>query len=95
MFTRIVKMEFETGMVPTFLNNFEKVKHQIRHFPGCCFLELWSDKNDQTIFFTHSKWETEQHLENYRQSELFKGVWATTKPMFRSKALAWSVDTVE
>lgn len=86
-------MEFEKKHVATFLNNFEQVKGKIRNYPGCLFLELWQDKTDNTIYFTHSKWSTEVALENYRNSELFKGVWATTKPMFRSKAQAWSVDT--
>lgn len=94
MFTRIVKMEFEAENVPAFLANFETVKSKIRNFPGCLFLELYTDKKEPTIFFTYSKWEHEDDLENYRQSELFKGVWATTKPMFRSKAQAWSVDTL-
>ena len=94
MFTRVVKMEFEKEQIATFLNNFELVKEQIRNFPGCLFLELWQDKADDTIFFTHSKWSSDADLENYRRSELFKGVWATTKPMFRSKAQAWSVDSI-
>jgi len=94
VFTRVVKMEFEKEQIATFLNNFELVKEQIRNFPGCLFLELWQDKADDTIFFTHSKWSSETDLENYRHSELFKGVWATTKPMFRSKAQAWSVDSI-
>jgi len=86
-------MEFEKEHIATFLDNFELIKDRIRNFPGCLFLELWQDKTDSTLFFTHSKWSSEADLENYRHSELFKGVWATTKPMFRSKALAWSVDT--
>ncbi|GEQ87175.1 antibiotic biosynthesis monooxygenase [Patiriisocius marinistellae] len=94
MFTRIVKMEFQEEKIPQFLENFETVKHKIRNFKGCLFLELYRDKRDPTIFFTYSKWEEENALENYRNSELFKGVWATTKPMFRSKAAAWSVDTL-
>ncbi len=95
MFTRIVKMEFESGQIPAFLANFKKVKSNIREFPGCLFLELYRDKKDETIFFTYTRWENESDLENYRSSELFKEVWATTKPMFRSKAEAWSVDTLE
>jgi len=87
-------MEFEKEHIAAFLNNFELVKDRIRNFPGCLFLELWQDKEDSTIFFTHSKWSSETDLENYRHSELFKGVWATTKPMFRSKAQAWSVDSI-
>ena len=94
MFTRIVKMEFKAENVTAFLSNFKEVKSKIRGFPGCLFLELYSDKKDETIYFTYSRWENESDLEMYRNSELFKGVWATTKPMFRSKAQAWSVDTL-
>ena len=94
MFTRIVKMEFDEAKVPAFLANFDAVKHKIRNFPGCTFLELYKDKNDPSIFFTYSRWTAEQDLENYRSSKLFKEVWTTTKPMFRSKAQAWSVDTL-
>ncbi|KAA3623308.1 MAG: antibiotic biosynthesis monooxygenase [Flavobacterium sp.] len=94
MFTRIVKMEFEAAEVAAFLSNFDAVKEKIRSFPGCRFLELYRDKTDPCIFFTYSRWEDEQALENYRTSELFKNVWATTKSKFRSKAKAWSVDTL-
>lgn len=95
MFTRIVKMEFKEEEVASFLANFETVKLKIRSFPGCEHLKLLRDKNDPTIFFTYSKWQTEADLEAYRSSALFKGVWATTKPKFRSKAAAWSVDELE
>ena len=94
MFTRIVKLELEKENVAPFLSNFEEVKEKIRSFPGCTFLELYNDKNDETIFFTYSRWKDESDLENYRKSELFKGVWSVTKPMFRKRAEAWSVDTV-
>ena len=94
MFTRIVKMEFESGNVPTFLANFEQINAKIRDFPGCTFLELYRDKNDETVFFTYSRWKNVNDLEAYRNSDLFKKVWATTKPLFRSKAQAWSVNTL-
>jgi autoinducer 2-degrading protein len=91
MFIRIVKMEFIEKEIPSFLANFELVKSKIRNFPGCIHLKLLRDKNDSTIFFTYSKWNAEASLEAYRNSDLFKGVWATTKTKFRSKAAAWSV----
>jgi autoinducer 2-degrading protein len=94
MFTRIVKMEFKAAEIPAFLSNFESVKNKIRSYPGCLFLELYRDKTDRTIFFTYSRWEKESDLESYRNSELFKEVWADTKPKFRDKAKAWSVDTL-
>ncbi|GAB5400331.1 MAG: antibiotic biosynthesis monooxygenase [Aureisphaera sp.] len=87
-------MEFEEEHVSTFLNNFEEVKSRIRVYPGCRYLELWRDKKDPSIFFTYSHWEQEADLESYRNSALFKSVWATTKPLFRSKAQAWSVDAI-
>lgn len=94
MFTRIVKMEFKEETIPDFLDHFQEIKETIRSFQGCLFLELYRDKDTPTIFFTYSKWETIKDLENYRNSELFKGVWAKTKPKFAQKAQAWSVDTL-
>ena len=94
MLTRIVKMEFKSEEVVNFLSKFDIVKEKIRTFDGCTFLELYQDKNNKNIFFTYSKWERESDLENYRTSDIFKSVWATTKPMFRSKAKAWSIDTL-
>lgn len=94
MFTRIVKMEFQEKQIDAFLDNFEAVNEKIRNFPGCTFLELYRDKNNKTIFFTYSRWMSETDLENYRNSALFKTVWNKTKPMFKEKAAAWSVDTL-
>lgn len=94
MLIRIVKMGFNEENIATFLSNFEVNKNKIRTFKGCSFLELYRDKNDPTIFFTYSYWESEQHLENYRQSDIFKNVWAKTKPLFNLSPEAWSVDSI-
>ncbi len=92
MFVRIVKMGFHNQHIDAFLINFNAKKEFIRNTNGCQLLELYRDKNDPTIFFTYSYWETEQDLENYRNSDLFKGVWAQTKILFNKKPEAWSVD---
>ena len=94
MFVRIVKMSFQPKKIEEFLNNFNTKKEFIRNSPGCRLLELYRDKTNPNIFFTYSYWDTEQDLENYRNSELFKGVWAQTKVLFNDKPLAWSVDKV-
>ena len=91
---RIVKMTFDPEKVNEFLANFEEVKHKIRAFDGVKHLELLNDKNKPNIYFTYSIWESEDHLNNYRHSDLFKSVWAVTKPMFIEKADAWSVDSL-
>jgi len=95
MLIRIVKMGFDEANLDAFLSNFETNKNKIRNFQGCLFLELYRDKNDPTIYFTYSHWESEQHLENYRQSAIFKSVWTKTKPLFNRLPEAWSVDRID
>jgi len=92
MFVRIVKLSFHEENIPAFLENFELMKEKIRNAPGNRFLELYQDKNNKCIFFTYSYWETEQDLEDYRNSELFDGIWNFTKKLFNDKPEAWSVD---
>lgn len=92
MFIRIVKMSFHEDKIPVFLEHFHTVKNDIRNFPGNNFLEIYQDKNNPQIFFTYSIWSQNADLEAYRNSELFKGVWAFTKALFNDKPEAWSVD---
>ncbi|RKE94782.1 putative quinol monooxygenase [Ichthyenterobacterium magnum] len=92
MFVRIVKMSFDPSKIKIFLDNFDTKKEHIRAFEGCEFLELYRDKHNTNVFFTYSFWNTEADLERYRHSNLFKGIWAETKPMFNAKPEAWSVD---
>lgn len=91
MLIRIVRMYFQADKVQDFLEVFESSKHLIRHFEGCKHLELWQDANYPNVFCTYSHWESEAHLENYRNSELFRITWAKTKPLFEKKPYAFSV----
>ena len=91
---RIVKMTFEPSKVDDFLNNFNQVKEKIRAFEGVQHLELLHDKDNSNIYFTYSVWKDETYLEKYRHSDLFKGVWSVTKPLFIEKAEAWSVNSL-
>lgn len=92
MFVRIVKMSFHPEHVSEFLKNFNEKKEFIRNSEGCRLLELYRDQTDPNLFFTYSYWETNQDLENYRNADLFKSVWAKTKVLFNKKPEAWSVD---
>lgn len=92
MFVRIVKMSFHQEHISTFLTMFKEKQTFIRASNGCNLLELYQDKNNPDIFFTYSYWEKEEDLENYRDSALFKDVWAKTKILFNGKPEAWSVD---
>lgn len=94
MFVRIVKMRFQEDKIDIFLEKFNAIKENIRHFEGNQFLELYQDKNDNRIFFTYSYWNTEEDLENYRKSDLFNEVWTFTKALFSDKPEAWSVNKI-
>jgi len=92
MFVRIVKMTFKPEKIDLFLEIFNINKEKIRNSRGCNLLELYRDKTNTNIFFTYSYWETEDDLENYRNSDLFKIVWSKTKELFNGKPKAWSVE---
>lgn len=91
MLVRIVKMEFQQSKVNTFLKLFETVRDKIANFDGCMGVELFNSIHAENIFFTYSTWKSEQHLENYRNSELFKQTWGQTRELFCNKAEAWSL----
>ena len=90
MITRIVKLSFKDEFISNFKTIFEESKQKILSQKGCLKAEMLQDVNSKNIFFTYSWWETEQDLNNYRNSELFKGVWAKTKILFNDKPQAWS-----
>ena len=91
MLVRIVKISFHAKHINEFLNIFEEKKTLIRNSDGCQLLELYQDKNNPCVFFTYSYWNEEKNLEDYRNSQLFKEVWAKTKKLFNDKPEAWSV----
>lgn len=85
-------MSFHSKHISAFSEMFDEKKLLIRNFEGCRLLELYQDKQNPEIFFTYSYWETEKDLENYRNSDTFKSIWAKTKTFFNDKPQAWSVD---
>ncbi len=94
MIVRIVKLNFKNENILSFERIFEETKEVIRGYEGCSLLELYQDVNDASIFFTYSHWESEDHLEAYRNSDFFKEVWGRTKLLFDDKPQAWSVQKI-
>lgn len=91
MLIRIVRMDFDPAKVEDFLALFETVKEKIGTFHGCVHLELRKDASLDHVYYTFSKWESEDNLETYRHSELFTDTWAKTKVLFGGKPLAYSL----
>lgn len=95
MIKRIVKMSFELEEVEKFKSIYELNWHKIKGFEGCLHVELLQDRSSPSIFFTYSNWESEKHLNNYRDSIVFKTVWASTKVLFNKKPEAWTLNVLE
>jgi hypothetical protein len=95
MIVRIVKMTFIPNKVNDFLNVFNLSKDKIRAFKGCQHLKLLQNKKQPNILFTYSYWNSEEDLENYRKSEVFKTTWEQTKVLFLDKPEAWTMVVVE
>ena len=85
-------MTFREDEVQPFLELFHSVKDLIRNFEGCEHLELWQQSGQPHVMFTYSKWREAEHLEAYRNSDLFKTTWDETKAKFSGKPEAWSVE---
>lgn len=92
MIIRFVKMTFEPEKVQDFLKVFNESKGNIRSCEGCLSLELLRDINQTNILFTKSIWQSEAHLNQYRNSNLFDITWAKTKVLFCDKPEAWSLN---
>ncbi len=91
MLIRIVRMDFQPEKVEEFTAFFETIKDKIANTPGCHHVELCKDSKSDHVYYTFSRWESEDDLENYRHSDLFEEVWAKTKKMFGGKPLAYSL----
>lgn len=84
-------MSFRKEKLQQFESIFKASKDKIKSFDGCKHVELLNDVHHPTIFFTYSHWESEAHLEIYRQSELFKSTWAKTKVLFDKQPEVWTL----
>ena len=90
MITRIVKLSIADDRIQDFRRTFRENHNAISSFQGCLEVRLVYDIQNPNIHFTISLWESEQAIEDYRNSQLFSGIWSTVKPWFSGKPEAWS-----
>lgn len=92
MINRIVKLRF----CDEYSNHFEKIFKETKPFilnqKGCLSVVLMKNIDHKNEFFTYSTWDSQDDLNNYRKTTLFKTVWKSLKPNFVSKAEAWSLE---
>jgi len=91
MITRIVRMTFDKDKVNDFKKVFKSVQSKIANFPGCEEVNLYQEFEKENVYFTYSIWQSNDALQAYRSSPLFKDTWSRTKPLFIEKAQAWTL----
>jgi quinol monooxygenase YgiN len=91
MITRLVKLTIDDSKIEVFKSIFKNNQKHIQASSGCEMAEVFQDLHNPSIFFTHSKWESEDNLNEYRNSDLFKGIWKETKATFSSPPEVWSL----
>lgn len=84
MLVRHVRMTFHPGDIDTFLAIFDESAPRIKAFPGCSHLELLQEHTFPNVLTTVSHWDDDEALQRYRSSNLFRGAWARTRPLFAS-----------
>ena len=94
MITRIVKMEFKYDQVDLFLEKFSRHAEKMKTVTGQVSLQIVKDLKESNILFTISEWHSEEDLNIYRSSFLFKQIWSEVKPLFCAKAQAWTTQSI-
>ncbi len=94
MITRIVKMKFQEIYINDFKDFTLEIKHVIHNQEGCTYLDILQDTEQPNIFFTYSRRNSENDLNNYRKSDFFRNIWTKTKEWFSEKPEAWSLEEV-
>lgn len=87
-------MTFKQTETSVFEKIFAESKEKIRAMNGCQYLALHKDHHHSNIYYTISKWDSQDALDTYRHSDLFKKTWARTKILFSDKPSAHSLDMV-
>lgn len=91
MIIRIVRMYFKPEEINNFLEIFNQVEPKISSFKGCIKVKLLSDFENPNCLLTYSEWNSNEDLQLYRSSELFKNTWSITKILFAKPPQAFSM----
>lgn len=87
---RLVRMTFRPEARMKFMKHFDASAPKIRAVEGCQRLELWEGRRFPNVCTTFSRWKSEDALERYRQSALFRETWRKVKPLFAAPPVTHS-----
>lgn len=92
MITRIVKLTIKDSKIAEFRKFANIERQKVKSFDGCHNLDFFNDTKFRNVFFTISYWNSEEHLNNYRESDFFKHTWNQIKGWFACRAEVWTTE---
>ena len=95
MIIRIVDLQIQERHIERAKELISEVAPKVRAFNGCLYLELNYDLHKLGHVQTYSRWISEDHLNEYRDSDVFLSFWKNLKPLFEIPARAWSFESRE
>jgi quinol monooxygenase YgiN len=90
--TRIVKLTFKPEHISDFETFYATIRDKVAAQPGCNGVTFLKEQENTGVFFTYSKWNSVNDLNNYRNTPVFGQIWPTIKVWFSAKAEAWTLD---
>ena len=87
---RIVRLTFNEETISQFEELYAEHSPAIALRKGCLGVELVTDIRNPYVRATISRWEDEESLNEYRNSELFGVVWPATSMLFDARPEVWS-----
>ena len=94
MITRVVKLSFDPDKIKEFEALFNFNRSAIKSYKGCRDVKLMKNVAQKNCYFTVSSWESEELLNEYRNSPLFEKIWGEAKKYFNAKPEAWTLEEI-
>ena len=91
MIVRIVKLQFDERTHEEAQRHLLSFVENVRSWPGCTHLEVLFDTHRVGGVLTYSHWDSEEALNAYRISLVFREFWSLVKPHLSKPAEAWSL----
>ena len=94
MIVRLVELFIQEDKLDLSRQMLSRVAPKVRQFSGCTKLRIIEDLHNPGHITTYSHWHSEDDLNAYRNSDVFKDFWREIKPLFAERARAWSSTTL-
>lgn len=95
MITRIVRLTLkDESSQNDFRALYASRNPMNRGVSGCLEVKIMKDINENNVYYTVSKWTTNEALENYRSSAYFKETWPMVKSTLASKTKVFTMEEV-